>query len=423
LHPQAASRFRRIATTIKCTEDHLAGLRDREGGGAKVSSQSSNHFDHEEAKMMYSGIDLHSNNSVIAVIDDADHIVAQKRLPNEISKIIGFLARWRDEMAGVVVESTYNWYWLIDGLQDAGFQVHLANTSAIKQYEGLKHSGDETDAQHLAHLLRLGILPTGTILPREHRAVRDLARKRMQLVQSCTAHVLAVENIMARQLGGRMTSNQIKRLTDDAIDSLSLTADVSLAIKANVAVIATLQSQIEVLEKRLQERKSTPRRAMDPARVRLYAVVRRSGRLRDVVQDEQVRSLAGRDRVGATLVVAEFHEQRLVIKLLDDSADLPACKPLRGKVRQQCHHVQSGRPFVLCALFRLHHSTQQVTNLGTLSPVRTIQIVLTTALFPCRLMVASRRQCVPQGFTAIGEASLERAASSRASHSHDASLR
>ena len=169
--------------------------------------------------MMYSGIDLHSNNSVIAVIDDGDHIVAQKLLSNDIGKIIGFLARWQDEMAGVVVESTYNWYWLVDGLQDAGFQVHLANTSAIKQYEGLKHSGDETDAQHLAHLLRLGILPTGTILPREHRAVRDLARKRMRLVQSCTAHVLAVENIMARQLGGRMTSNQIKRLTNDAIEA------------------------------------------------------------------------------------------------------------------------------------------------------------------------------------------------------------
>src|SRR6266851_4458532 len=206
---------------------------------APIQTLSIGSLAHRSRTLMYSGIDLHSNNSVIAVIDDADHIVAQKRLPNEISKIIGFLARWRDEMAGVVVESTYNWYWLIDGLQDAGFQVHLANTSAIKQYEGLKHSGDETDAQHLAHLLRLGILPTGTILPREHRAVRDLARKRMQLVQSCTAHVLAVENIMARQLGGRMTSNQIKRLTDDAIDSLPLTADVSLAIKANVGNFAS----------------------------------------------------------------------------------------------------------------------------------------------------------------------------------------
>ena len=113
--------------------------------------------------MMYSGIDLHSNNSVVAVIDEGDHVVAQKRLPNDLTKIIGFLARWKDQLAGVVVESTYNWYWLIDGLQEAGFEVHLANTVAIKKYDGLKHSGDETDAQHLAHLLRLGILPTGTI--------------------------------------------------------------------------------------------------------------------------------------------------------------------------------------------------------------------------------------------------------------------
>src|SRR5260370_17438421 len=184
--------------------------------------------------MMYSGIDLHSNNSVVAIIDDGDRVVAQKRLPNEIAKIVGFLARCKGEIAGVVVESTYNWYWLVDGLQDAGFHVHLDNTAAIKQYEGLKHSGDETDAQHLAHLLRLGILPTGTILPKEQRAVRDLARKRMQLVQSCTTHVLAVENIMARQLGGRMTSNQIKPLTPDTIATRPLPAHRPLPINAHL---------------------------------------------------------------------------------------------------------------------------------------------------------------------------------------------
>jgi transposase len=206
-----------------------------------------------EAKMMYSGIDLHSNNSVVVVIDDADRVVAQKRLPNDIAKIIGFLTPWKCELSGVVVESTYNWYWLVDGLQDAGFCVHLANTVAIKQYDGLKHSGDETDARHLAHLLRLGILPTGTILPREQRAVRDLGRKRMQLTRSRTAQILAVENIMARQLGARMTSNQVKRLNANAVDQLPLPTDVALAIKTNVAVIATLNAQIEVLEKRLQE--------------------------------------------------------------------------------------------------------------------------------------------------------------------------
>ena len=90
--------------------------------------------------------------------------------------------------------------------------MHLANPAAMKRYEGLKHSGDDTDAQYLAHLLRLGILPTGYICPPAERALRDLARKRSQLVRSRTAHVLAVENGWARQTGGRLSSNVIKRL-------------------------------------------------------------------------------------------------------------------------------------------------------------------------------------------------------------------
>jgi transposase len=204
--------------------------------------------------MKYSGIDLHSNNSVVSVIDEADRVVAEKRLSNDLKMILAFLAPWQLELAGVVVESTYNWYWLVDGLQEAGFQVHLANTTAIRKYDGLKHSGDETDARYLAHLLRLGILPTGTILPAKHRAVRDLARKRMQLVRSRTNHILAVENITARQSGTRITSNQVKRLDEATVDQMRLPDDVALAVRANVAVITTLSAQIDILEKRLQEK-------------------------------------------------------------------------------------------------------------------------------------------------------------------------
>ena len=105
--------------------------------------------------MKYSGIDLHSNNSVVTVTDEEDRVIAEKRLPNDLAKIVGFLQPWRDELVAVVVESTYNWYWLVDGLQEAGFAVKLANTGAIKKYDGLKHSGDEADARYLAHLLRV----------------------------------------------------------------------------------------------------------------------------------------------------------------------------------------------------------------------------------------------------------------------------
>ncbi len=203
--------------------------------------------------MKYSGIDLHSNNSVVSVTDDEDRIVAEKRLPNDLAKIVAFLLPWREELAGVVVESTYNWYWLVDGLREAGFVVHLANTTAIKKYDGLKHSDDETDARHLAHLLRLGILPTGTILAKEHRAVRDLARKRLQLVRSRTTHILAVENLTAREYGSKLSSNRVKQLSAEAVDQMALLPEVRLAIKANVAVIATLSAQIKELEKCLHD--------------------------------------------------------------------------------------------------------------------------------------------------------------------------
>jgi len=204
--------------------------------------------------MNYSGIDLHSNNCVVTVIDEQDKVVAEKRWPNDLAKIIAFLSPWREELVGVVVESTFNWYWLVDGLQEAGFEVKLANPGAIRKYSGLKHSGDETDARYLAQLLRLRILPTGIILAPAQRALRDLARKRMQLVRNRTSHILAIENILARQGVARLTSNQIKNLTAEAIAALALPVDVCLAMQSNVAVIMTLTAQIERLEKRLAER-------------------------------------------------------------------------------------------------------------------------------------------------------------------------
>jgi transposase len=109
--------------------------------------------------MRYCGIDLHSNNSVVVVTDESDRIVLDRRLPNDLARIIALLEPYRPELSGVVVESTYNWYWLVDGLMAAGFEVCLANTVAIRQYDGLKYGDDTSDARHLAHLLRLGIVP------------------------------------------------------------------------------------------------------------------------------------------------------------------------------------------------------------------------------------------------------------------------
>ena len=68
--------------------------------------------------MLFCGIDLHSNNSVVVISDESDKVIYSKRHPNNLDEISAALRPYQTELAGVVVESTFNWYWLVDGLQE-----------------------------------------------------------------------------------------------------------------------------------------------------------------------------------------------------------------------------------------------------------------------------------------------------------------
>ncbi len=106
---------------------------------------------------LYGAIDLHSTNAVCGLIDEHDDMKMRKKVPCELDAVLKAFAPFKDDITGIAVESTFNWYWLVDGLMDAGYRVHLVNTAAVKQYEGLKHTDDNTDTFWLAHLLRLGL--------------------------------------------------------------------------------------------------------------------------------------------------------------------------------------------------------------------------------------------------------------------------
>lgn len=198
---------------------------------------------------LYCGIDLHSNNSIVVVTNESDQVVFQSRFPNDLDLIRQALQPFQAELAGVVVESTYNWYWLVDGLMDAGFSLHLANPAAIKQYQGLKHSDDPSDARWLAHLLRLGILPEGYIYPKAERPLRDLLRKRSQLVRQKVTHILSIENLTLRNTGHALTTDALRRWGNAEVDARFPNPELGLAIKANLAVLRCLEEQIAVLER------------------------------------------------------------------------------------------------------------------------------------------------------------------------------
>ena len=185
---------------------------------------------------LYCGLDLHSNNTYAVVIDDQDVAVFERRLPNDLKTIVAALEPYREEIAGVAVESTFNWYWLVDGLMDAGHHVELVNPAAAKRYDGLKFSDDRHDARWLAHLLRLGILPTGFICPKKDRAVRDLMRRRIYLVRKRASFFVSVNNLIARNTGLNVTGNALRALDPTDASQYASDPEGALAIELTLKI-------------------------------------------------------------------------------------------------------------------------------------------------------------------------------------------
>ncbi len=200
--------------------------------------------------MKYFGaIDLHSDSNFTGIIDQKDKSIFGKKLPNDLNMIKKYLAPYKKHLQGIVIESTYNWYWLVDGLMDAGYKVHLANPAEIQQYSGLKYTDDKWDSFWLAHMLRLGILPEGYIYPKETRPIRDLLRKRKMLVQHSTAYKLSLQNMISRNKGVKLNANDIKKLENEVLMDMFADEHHIMVVRSNNEIIDYLSEQIDRIEK------------------------------------------------------------------------------------------------------------------------------------------------------------------------------
>ena len=198
---------------------------------------------------LYAGSDLHSSNTYLGIKDEDGKRIFKKKLPNDREIILDTLRPYKEQIVGIVVESTYNWYWLVDTLMTGGYKVHLANPAEIKKYTGLKYADDQHDAFWLAEMLRLGILPEGYIYPKEDRPVRDLLRKRMHLVRLRTSLIVSLQNILSRNNGFRLETSDVKALTEDRVaPCLAGNEDLALAGTVSKESIDFLTLQIKKIE-------------------------------------------------------------------------------------------------------------------------------------------------------------------------------
>ncbi len=142
----------------------------------------------------FSGIDLHWDNCYITTLDDAGSIAKQQRVDNIREDIMNyFQALPGDHIA--VVESTTGWYWLNDLLEEIGIELVLAHAKYLKAISYAKVKTDKVDAQTLAKLLRLGLIPKAHKISRSLRDLRDTMRARLRMVHKRTACILSTNTI------------------------------------------------------------------------------------------------------------------------------------------------------------------------------------------------------------------------------------
>lgn len=161
---------------------------------------------------LFAGIDLHSNNVMFGIVNQDGKRVAHRKLDCKLSAVVEFLEPLKPQLQSMAVESTFNWYWLVDGLRKSGYAIDLANPAKIEQYSGLKHADDKDDAYHLAELQRLKILPKAHIYDPVLRPVRDLLRRRTNLVHQRTALLISFRSLYLRTTGQSLELNETKKL-------------------------------------------------------------------------------------------------------------------------------------------------------------------------------------------------------------------
>lgn len=199
------------------------------------------------------GFDLHSNNVVIGVMNQDGKRVAHQKLGCELNEVTEFLKPFKAQLQSMAVESTFNWYWLVDGLRAKGYSIDLANPAKIQQYSGLKHVEDKDDAFHLADLQRLNILPKGYVYDPQLRPVRDLLRRRMSLVNQRTALLLSFKSLHARTTGQPLDLSDAKKLEPQEAAELYDHPANQLIAQVQAEHIGALEKSIKKLEKAVND--------------------------------------------------------------------------------------------------------------------------------------------------------------------------
>jgi transposase len=120
-----------------------------------------------------------------------------EEVPARAREVLALAGRLLDDGVELVVMESTSDYWRMWFclLEAAGLCVRLVNPSHARQLAG-RPKTDRLDAQWIARLAEMGLLRPSFVPPPEIRALRDLARTRLQLVRDRTREWQRLEKLL-----------------------------------------------------------------------------------------------------------------------------------------------------------------------------------------------------------------------------------
>lgn len=160
---------------------------------------------------VYIGIDCHARSVRLCAVDSSGAVLAERTIPSNREALFAFVRRFGSDVQ-VAVEAMGTHYWLVDALDQAGIDVVLAHPLMLKAISYAKVKTDKADAQTIAKLLRLGMLPEAYLYPRALRPLRDLSRRRQALVAYRAVHYRHIQRLHHQTALDAPSRNAVKTL-------------------------------------------------------------------------------------------------------------------------------------------------------------------------------------------------------------------
>src|SRR5882724_12212768 len=148
------------------------------------------------AMSVYVGIDVHRKRSQVAVIDQDGRVLANRNVNNGVTPILSVIGGLPPGTPAAF-EAAFGWGWLVELLEDYGFEAHLVHPLQCKAIASARLKNDKVDAAILAQLLRADLLPEAWIAPPAVRQLRALLRHRAGLVRLRTQQQNRIHAVVA----------------------------------------------------------------------------------------------------------------------------------------------------------------------------------------------------------------------------------